>query len=80
MQGNLMSPSLLVSQSLSLILSHQSLYPTDPQFLIHSYSSLLSNLAHFLLPPKEQKCQCEHYDHHDPPAAIPLFHLHVRDL
>ena len=27
MQGNLMSPSLLVSQSLSLILSHQSLYP-----------------------------------------------------
>lgn len=80
MQGNLMSLSLLVSQSLSLILSHQSLYTPDPQFLIHSCSSLLSNLAHFLLPPKEQERQCERYDHHDPPAAIPLFHLHVRDL
>ena len=45
MQGNLMSPSLLVSQSLSLILSHQSLYTPDPQFLIHSCSSLLSNLG-----------------------------------
>ena len=45
MQGNLMSPSLLVSQSLSLILSHQSLYTPDSQFLIHSCSSLLSNLG-----------------------------------
>ena len=34
----------------------------------------------FLFSSKEQERQCEHDDQHSPPVAIPLFHLHMRDL